>query len=290
MGAKNILLGHIFTFITIIIWSVAFVSNKTLLEYISPIENMILRFTLGYLFLLLIYPKWRLPSSWRDELFFVILGFLGIFIYFLMENFALSYTQAANVGLYMGAIPILTAIFAHFISHDEKLSLNLLMGFGVAILGIGLILLEGAGFELRLKGDLLALGAAAVFALYSAILTRVPKGYHYIEVTRKSFAYAILMMLSYYFLDNNEIKLSTLTITTVWSNIAYLGILSSGLAFVLWHKSIEQIGPISASNYSYLVPLITAITGVIFLDETITPYMMIGGALILIGLYLAQKR
>jgi len=287
---KRKIAGHFFTFITIVIWSVAFVSNKALLSYISPIENMILRFTLGYIFLLLLYPKWRLPHSIKNESFFVLLGFLGIFIYFLLENFALSYTQAANVGLYMGAIPILTAIFAHFLTKDEKLSLNLLLGFVVAIFGMGLILLEDSGFTLRLRGDLLALAAAAVFALYSVILKLAPQGYHYIVITRKSFFYAITMMLIYHFIDGRAFNIQALTIPVVWANILYLGILSSGLAFILWHKGIEQIGSISASNYIYLVPLITAITGVTILEETVSMRMLLGGALILLGLYLAQRK
>ena len=287
---KRKIAGHFFTFITIVIWSVAFVSNKALLSYISPIENMILRFTLGYLFLLLLYPKWRLPHSIKNESFFVLLGFLGIFIYFLLENFALSYTQAANVGLYMGAIPILTALFAHFISKDEALSLHLFAGFLVAMVGIGLILFEGSGYKMRLRGDLLALGAAAVFALYSAILTRTPKGYHHIEITRKSFFYAIIMMLLYYFMSEKGLRIKVLTVPVVWANILYLGILSSGLAFILWHKGIEQIGSIAASNYIYLVPLITAITGILVLDETVTLRMIGGGMLILVGLYLSQRK
>ena len=287
---KHLLLGHLFTFVTIVIWSVAFVSNKALLAYITPIENMILRFTLGYLLLLLLYPKWRLPHSIKEESFFMLLGFLGIFIYFLLENFALSYTQATNVGLYMGAIPILTALFAHFLTKDEKLSLNLLLGFVVAIFGIGLILLEGAGFTLRLRGDLLALAAAAVFALYSVILRLAPRGYHYIVMTRKSFFYAIAMMLTYHFIEGKAFNIYALTIPVVWINILYLGVLSSGLAFILWHKGIEQIGSISASNYIYLVPLITAITGITVLDETVSMRMVDGGVCILLGLYLAQRK
>ncbi len=287
---KNRLTGHLFTFITIVIWSVAFVSNKALLAYISPIENMILRFSLGYLLLMLLYPRWQLPHSLRDELFFVLLGFLGIFVYFLLENFALSYTQATNVGLYMGAIPILTALLAHVITQDERLSANLLVGFIVAMGGIGLVLLEGVGFELRLKGDLLALAAAAVFALYSVILTRAPKSYHYMVITRRSFFYGVIMMLIYYLLSGRTFDLQALGHPVVWTNLLYLGILSSGLAFILWHKGIEQIGSVSASNYIYLVPLITAITGVVVLDEVLTLRMVIGGILILLGLYLAQRK
>ncbi len=287
---KSTVTGHIFTFITIVIWSVAFVSNKALLSYISPVENMIMRFTIAYILLLLIYPRYRLPSSIKDEMHFALLGFLGIFIYFLLENFALKFTQATNVGLYMGAIPILTALFAHFMTDDEGLSKNLLIGFVISMIGMGLILLEGTEFEMRLKGDLLALAAAAVFAMYSIILKLAPQGYHYIEITRKSFFYGLLMMILYRIITGGGINIEALSITAVWANVLFLGVLSSGLAFILWHQGIERIGSVSASNYIYLVPLITAITGILALDENMTTQMLIGGGLILAGLYVAQKR
>jgi drug/metabolite transporter (DMT)-like permease len=190
----------------------------------------------------------------------------------------------------MGAIPLFTAIFAHFLTKDERLSKNTIFGFLVAIVGIALILLDGAGFKLRLKGDLLAILAAAVFALYSVALKLAPKGYHYIVITRKSFFYGIILMLFYFLLSGKSFNYQALNITTVWLNIAFLGILSSGLAFILWQQGIERIGSIKASNYIYLVPLITAITGIIALNEKLTIKMIIGAILILIGLYIAQKR
>jgi len=286
---KERLLGHIFTFTTITIWSVAFVSNKALLAYISPIENMILRFSIAYLLLLLLYPR-LIPLQFVDEVRFFLLGFLGIFVYFLLENFALKYTQAANVGLYMGALPLFTAIFAHFLTKDERLNRNIIIGFLVAIVGIALILLDGVGFQVRLKGDLLAILAALVFALYSVALKLAPKGYHYIVITRKSFLYGILLMVCYFLLSGKSFHLQALTITVVWSNILFLGLLSSGLAFILWQQGIERIGAMSASNYIYLVPLITAITGIVALGEKLTIKMVIGAILILIGLFIAQRR
>jgi len=288
--ARSLMIGHLFTFVTIVIWSVAFVSNKALLAYISPIDNMILRFTLAYLLLLLIYPQWRLPHNLKDELFFMLLGFLGIFIYFLLENFALKYTQASNVGLYMGAIPIFTALFAHFLTHDEELSPNLIFGFVIALSGMGIILLEGSKFELRLHGDLLALAAAITFALYSVLLKLTPSNYHYVVVTRKSFFYGLVLMVIYRISQGKNIDWTVLQVPTVWANILFLGLLSSGLAFLLWNQGIARIGSIRASNYIYLVPLLTAITGIFALDETLTQKMIVGGVMILTGLYLAQRK
>ena len=289
-GNRSRLIGHLFAFITIAIWSTAFVGNKVLLAYLTPIEIMIFRFVLAWGVLLIIYPHWHRPRSWRDEGYFFLLGFLGIFVYFLFENFALRYTQATNVGLYMGAIPLLTAIAAHFIIEDEHFSRKLLIGFVLAMIGMGMILFEGRHFALRLHGDLLALGGAITFALYSALLKRAPDGYHYIEITRRSFFYGLLLMLLYRLWDGTPLHWTALSRPLVWSNILYLGLFSSGLAFLLYQQGIERIGSIAASNYIYLVPLLTAITGIIVLHEHLTPTMIAGGGLILLGLYVAQRR
>ena len=141
--------GHLFTFIAVAIWSVAFVGNKIHLDYLSPIEIMLYRFILAWALLLLIYPKGYLPHSFRDETYFFLLGFLGINIYFLLENFALSYTQASNVGLYMGTIPILTALLAHSLIKEERFRPTLLFGFILALIGMGLILFSERHFSHR---------------------------------------------------------------------------------------------------------------------------------------------
>jgi len=287
---KSRLYGHIFAFVTVAIWSTAFVGNKVLLGYLTPIEIMIFRFALAYLALHILYPHWRFPDSLKDEAFFFLLGFLGIFVYFLFENYALKYTQAANVGLFMGSIPLLTAIVAHFIIDDEHFSHKLLAGFGLATIGMGMILFEGRHIELRFRGDILAVMGALTFALYSALLKLAPSGYNYIEITRKSFFYGLLLMLGWYIWDGNSLDIDTLSRSVVWANIVYLGLFSSGLAFLLYQQSIDKIGSIAASNYIYLVPLMTAVTGVLVLDEKITATMFAGGVLILLGMYVAQRQ
>lgn len=282
--------GHLLVFITIFIWSVAFVGNKVLLFYITPIEVMLYRFILAYIVLCLLYPHFNTVKSIKDEIYFFTIGFLGIFLYFLLENFALKYTQATNVGLYMGAIPIFTAILAHFILKDEKLTLNVIIGFCLAIVGMALILLDGKGFSIRVKGDIIAILAAATFALYSTILKLAPKGYHFIAITRKSFFYAIILMLLYHVIFKEPLHLKALLLPKVYLNIIFLGLFASSLAFVFYKRGVEIIGSVKSTNYIYLVPLLTALTGIIVLNEKLTFKMMIGGVLILIGLYTANKK
>ena len=282
--------GHLYAFITIVIWSTAFVGNKVLLQYIDPIEVMLYRFVMAWALLLLLAPVSGAIRSWRDELHFATLGFLGIFTYFLLENFALKYTQASNVGLYMGAIPILTALIAHFFVAGERFRLPLLPGFFLALSGMGMILFDERHFALRLRGDLLALAGAGTFALYSVLLGKSPRGYHVILITRKSFFYGILFMLLYLLGREEPMHWDALFRPIVALNLLYLGIFSSGLAFILWQRGIDTIGPVVAGNYIYLVPLLTALIGVAVLDEKISAAMLTGGALILAGLYVAQRR
>ena len=284
------LAGHLFTFITIAIWSVAFVGNKVLLAHLTPIEIMLYRFLLAWGLLLALYPRWRTLRSWRDEAYFMLLGFLGIFLYFLLENFALRFTQASNVGLYMGAIPVLTALLAHFLVRGERFRTALLLGFLIALARMGLILFSERHFTLRLRGDLLALAGAATFALYSVTLKKAPQDYHFLLIARKSFFYGIVLMLLYLAFAHEPLHLPALKLPVVWLNLLFLGLFSSGLAFILWQQGIERIGPVSTGNYIYLVPLLTALTGVVVLDEEITPAMLTGGALILLGLFVAQRR
>ena len=287
---STLTLGHLLVFITILIWSVAFVGNKVLLFYITPIEVMLYRFVLAYVILLLIYPKIKTFKSIKDEAYFFVIGFLGVFLYFLLENFALKYTQATNVGLYMGAIPLFTAIIAHFMLKDEKLNANIIIGFTLAMAGMALILLDGKGFSLRLKGDMLAIAAAATFALYSTILKLSPKNYHFIVITRKSFFYAVILMLVYHLISQKPLHLQALLLPKVYGNIIFLGLFASSLAFLFYKKGVEIIGSVKSTNYIYLVPLLTAITGIIVLNEKLTLKMIIGGVLILLGLYISQRR
>jgi len=251
---------------------------------------MLYRFSFAYIVLLILYPSWNFPKSVKDEIYFFTLGFLGIFFYFLLENFALKYTQATNVGLYMGAIPIFTAILAHFVTKDEKLNKNIIIGFIVAITGIALILLGGSKFQIKLLGDILAIFAALVFALYSVILRKSPAGYNYIIITRKSFFYGIVLMLIYYITTDRDFHTEELLHPIVYMNIIFLGLFASSLAFIFYKRGVEIIGSVKATNYIYLVPLLTAIFGILILDEKINLTMSIGGILILIGLYTSQRK
>lgn len=119
----------ILALVTICFWGTTFVSTKILLGVLSPIHIMLLRYVIAYVSLLAIHPKIHRPESLSLEFRFVAAALFGSTLYFLAENFALSFTQAANVSLLISAAPILTSIVAHLTTRDEHLTRNAVGGF-----------------------------------------------------------------------------------------------------------------------------------------------------------------
>lgn len=101
------LTGHLAAFITILIWGTTFISTKVLLRSFSPIEILFIRFVIGYLALWCACPKSFKPADRKQESYFVLAGLLGVTLYYLFENIALTYTLASNVGVIISIAPFL---------------------------------------------------------------------------------------------------------------------------------------------------------------------------------------
>lgn len=162
--------GHLAPLITILIWGTTFISAKVLLVDFEPIEILFFRFVLGFLALILSYPRRMRGTTGQQEALFAAAGLCGVCLYYLLENIALTYTFASNVGVIISITPFFTAILTHlFMKGEEKLSVNFFLGSIVAMLGICLISFNGAKMQPNPLGDLLAVAAAVVWACYSVL-------------------------------------------------------------------------------------------------------------------------
>lgn len=272
-------------------WGITFVSTKVLLEYISPIQIMLLRYIIGYLGLLAIYPKYHRSEGVRQEALCLLAALCGSTLYFLAENFALSITQASNVSLLISAAPILTSVLASLMVKDERIKKEEVYCFLLAMAGIFLVVYNGS-FVLGISpvGDLLAIIAALMWAFYSIILRKINTKYSPVYITRRMFFYSIITMLPCLLLDKHPFKFSVLAKPVVLLNLLFLGLIASALCYVLWYHVVGELGAIKANNFVYLNPLITMIASVIVLNERVTWIMLLGALLILLGVMLAQPK
>ncbi len=290
MDRKKDIQGHLFAFMTIFIWGTTFISTKILLKAISPIEILFLRFIIGFIVLLVFYPHRLKVKERKQELYFAAAGLCGVTLYYLFENIALTYTFASNVGVIISIAPFFTAIFAHLFLDREKLRLQFFIGFAVAVMGIFLISFNGSSnLKLNPLGDILAVLAAVVWAAYSVLTKRI-SGFHYntIQATRRIFFYGLVFMVPALFIFGFEPKINQLMQPVILFNILFLGLGASALCFVTWNTAVKRLGAIKTSVYIYLVPVITVITSVIVLRETITGVAGFGIVLTLSGLFISE--
>lgn len=290
MNRRKEITGHLYAFITIFIWGTTFISTKILLKAISPIEILFLRFIIGFMVLLVVYPHKLKVKEIKQELYFAAAGLCGITLYYLLENIALTYTFASNVGVIISIAPFFTAIFAHLFLDGEKLRLEFFIGFTIAVIGIFLISFNASNhLKLNPLGDLLAVLAAVVWAAYS-VLTKKISGFHYntIQATRRIFFYGLIFMIPTLFIFGFRLNMNQVLQPVNLFNILFLGLGASALCFVTWNSAVKVLGAVKTSVYIYMVPVITVVTSVMVLNETITGIAMFGIVLTLVGLYISE--
>lgn len=282
--------GHLAALLTIIIWGTTFISTKVLLVDFEPVEILFFRFIMGFVILFLVYPHRLKVKERKQELTFAAAGLCGICLYYLLENIALTYTMASNVGVIISVAPFFTAILAHLLMKtEEKLRANFFVGFSVAMAGIILISFNGVRFELNPVGDILAVIAAFVWACYSILTKKIGSfGYHVVLATRRTFFYGILFMIPTLFFFDFQIGLSRFYNMTYLFNVIYLGLGASALCFVTWNFAVRILGAVKTTIYIYMVPVITVVTSVIILKESVTWISGIGTLLAIVGLFLSE--
>lgn len=290
------LMGHIFAIFTVIVWGSCFVLTKNLLAIgLTPLQITPLRMALAYVTLLVMRPKFlRLP--WKDELMFVLIGITGGSLYFYLQNASLAYTYSANASIIvLGLSPIITVILAQiFTRNNEKLGKWVYIGAVIAIAGVVLVVLNGTlAFHLSPKGDLLALGAAAMWAVYSVLIKKYTEQYDNFIVTRRVFFWAFITAVPLMLLTDGVPSVAVLsdlfTTPSVLISWLFLGMFGNAICFAIWNIAFKSLGTVITNNYLYASPFVTVIVGWLLLDEPISIMSVIGAILITIGVIFAYK-
>ena len=239
------------------------------------------------------------PRSWTDGLILLGLGITGGSLYFLSENEALKYTTTTNVSLIVCSCPLAAALLIGLFYKSQRMNLRQVAGMLMAVCGVTAVILNGH-FVLHLSplGDALALVANLCWAVYSLLLIPANKHYDALFVTRKVFFYGLLTMLPYFWWRPDELPtfmggtfdMSILIQPNVLANLLFLGVVASCVCYLVWTWVMDKLGAVVATNYVYVNPLSTIVVAWLVLSEQITLYFILGAILILVGMYLADKK
>lgn len=295
-GAFSSIMSYVSGIIPVMFWGLSFVSTKIIMADggLTPTESYIYRFVIAYAVMVLISHKRWFSNNWHDEMLFVLCGLSGGSIYFIAENMSLELTLASNVSLLTATSPLVTILIMGVLYKSDRPGLGVVIGSLVAFSGVVCTIFNSMGADEGVKsgnpiGDMLALGSAVCWAVYSLILKRLNVIYSPLFITRKAFFYGVVTALPFLLLQPSVTPPSAvLSNPLVLSNLIFLALGASILSYFLWAISIEKIGAVKTNNLLYFQAIVTLVASAIILGEPITKMGVLGLFLILFGLWLGD--
>ena len=277
--------------LAIIFWGTSFIATKTLLDELTPETIISLRLILGSMLLTILafLTKNKFTVKLKSHVYIFVLALIAVFHLWIQVT-GLKFTTASNTGWIIGTAPIFMAMLAA-IFFKEKV--KLLQAGGILIAMFGVLLLIGKGnFQsislIENKGDLMVLGSAFTWGVYSMVNKKI------------SLSYSPLMTILYLFLmmaiiiipfnvNENSVN-SVIHLSAVgWISILFLGLLCSGVAYVIWAQALRDLESAKAGAFLYFEPIVTVAAAWFFLNESITVLMIVSGIIITIGVLLVNK-
>ncbi len=268
-----------------LIWGVNFSVTKGVFPRFPPLAFTGVRFVLASLLLVPLVRHLEgsepLPRKVLTRL--VVLGVVGNTLYQLGFISGLARTTASNSALILAAMPSIVALLAVALRF-EPLRLRVLGGVLVATAGVVLVVAaRGAGFgETTLAGDFLTLGAVICWAGYTLGLRLVPPEVSPLRVTMITTVAGAPGLLLAGIPEMADMDWSAIG-WQGWAAMAYATILSLGVAYLIWNRSVQVVGPSRTVIYMCLTPLVAVATAAAFLGERPQPLQAVGAVLILGG-------
>lgn len=266
---------------------------KTVTEQVPPPVVLFFRTLIVstlYLAYLYIRRKSHIKFEKKDIWIFLFLGFLNIPINQFLFLTSLKYTSAPNVALAYALTPAFVLIMAN-IFLKESMTFIKTLGVAIAVFGQVLIIAQD-GFELgsdTLKGNLLALTASFSWGLYTLIGRNLARKYGGIYSNGLAMIIGTVMFLPIFSFLPVTIELEQIS-TNNWLQILYIAVITSGVGYALWYVALQKIEASRVAVFNNIQPVFTTILAVIFMDEIITNVFLLGGVLIILGVFLTQRK
>lgn len=302
MEARTISLFHTFLMLVLIFfWGSSFVVVKIVLaEGLTPVAVATFRFLVaGGLFLVaLLFEKsvdsdYRLLVEKRDFPTLLFLAFTGVTFFFTFQYIGIQMAGASVAAIFVCLLsPILIAIFSARI-FKEKLTKKQVSGIGIAAVGTFLVITEGVlGFETGRDlffGSLILLSTPILWTAYSLVGKRVLEKYDSFLVVAYVTMLGGLFLLPFSLAENSLHLMFTMSFHA-WLAILFLSLTCSLIGYYIWFYVLNQVGAAVTSSFLFGEPLVTVLLAMVFIGEEASLFVLLGGALIFVGVYLVTVK
>jgi drug/metabolite transporter (DMT)-like permease len=289
--ARDRRLAELGVLIVMVFWAGNFIVVKSAVGILPPVGFTFLRFSLAAvtLFVLLRWREGAIRVPRQDFAALVALGIVGFGCYQIIWPVALQTIPAGDSALLIATTPVLTALLA-VVAGADVLNPVKLVGALVSFVGVAVVIAAGQGLNLgvSLGGDMLTVAAASCWAIYSVFGMRVLARHSPLVATTWALAAGTVFLA--------PIGIAQL-VTTDFAGfglpallaIVYSGTLSAGFANVVVVQGLKMLGPTQVTALQALVPALAVALAAIFLGEAIRPLQVVGGLVILAGVFLVRR-
>jgi len=272
-----------------LIWASAFFNIKIATYSFGPVTIALLRVFFGAIPVLILcfYKKIKVEAFSKDWYWFAIIGFINLVVPFYLISYGVKSVQSNLAAILMSTTPLSSTILGHYYTKDEKFNftktIGILIGFaGIVYLFSDNLLINESNF---ISAILILVGSTCY--VIGGVLTLKIKEKKNENVTGSILIWAVIILIPLSFLIEKPWTYSPSVQSTI--SVVYLGLVSTGIAWLLRFKILVNNGLIFQSQVSYLIPIFGTILSYIFLRELITFKVVISLVAVTIGIYFVRQ-
>ena len=283
------LLDYLLLVFLALIWASAFFNIKIATYSFGPITIAFLRVFFGAIPVLLLcyYKNIKIEAFTKDWYWFAIIGFINLVAPFFLIAYGVKSVQSNLAAILMSTTPLSSTILGHFYTKNEKFNfiktVGILIGFsGIVFLFSDNLLIDKNNFS----SALLILLGSTCYVIGGVLTLKISKKKNE-NVTGSILIWATIILIPLVSFIEQPWNLNPRLDSTI--SVIYLGLVSTGIAWLLRFKILVDNGLIFQSQVSYLIPIFGTVLSYIFLKELITFKVLISLIAVVIGIYFVKR-
>ena len=283
------LTDYILLTVLALIWSSAFFNIKIATYSYGPVTIAFLRIVFGAIPVigLCLFKKIKIEAFSKDWYWFALIGMINLVIPFFLIAYGVQKVQSNLAAILMASTPLSATVLAHFFTSNEKINFTKI--FGVLLGFSGIVFLFSDNILINENNFLSALIIffASTFYVIGGLLTLKISNKKNENVTASILIWGVIFLIPITALTEKPWNLNPSIDSTI--SVVYLGIVATGLAWLLRFRILKNNGLVFQAQVAYLIPIFGIILSYIFLKEIITPKILVAVAAIIIGIYFVKK-
>ena len=280
-----------YTLLTILalIWSSAFFNIKIATYSYGPVTIAFLRIVFGAIPVigLCLFKKIKIEAFSKDWYWFALIGMINLVIPFFLIAYGVQKVQSNLAAILMASTPLSATVLAHFFTSNEKINFTKIFGVLLGFSGIVFLFSDNILINENNFSAALIIFFASTFYVIGGLLTLKISNKKNENVTASILIWGVIFLIPITALTEKPWNLNPSIDSTI--SVVYLGIVATGLAWLLRFRILKNNGLVFQAQVAYLIPIFGIILSYIFLKEIITPKILVAVAAIIIGIYFVKK-